>query len=217
MLSTSDEEIRNLFFFLADENPSSNKEKLKITDLIYGLENYGLPLSNDSLRMIKNQIEKNSQDGFLLYEEFKILWMNNIDNKSLNVKELTNQMYNMMIELINEDNTSVDLKIDKFMLNKLIHLLEINTVKDEENEDAHDKKLSLAATRDFKQRPSMVRRSITKDKFKSTPDALYDQNEMEVIVKEMIHSIDTDNDEMVSIKDFEFLITEYLNRFKNNN
>lgn len=200
----NDEEIRNLFFFLASEAGTPGIENLKVSDVLFGLENYALDIPTENLKTIKYQIEKKERDGRISYDDFRHLWLSYVDYKP-NVKEMSNQMFNMISDVLtgakNEYNDKLE-KIDKHQLANLIKLLGLNEHEEEETETG-DRRASVYN----KKRESIKQNNKQRPTFKKQSEA---DEELLKIATEMIESIDTDGDEMVSLKDLEFLMGEYI-------
>ena len=127
----NEEEIKNLFFFLGDEDPSLNRETLKTSNIIWGLENYGLQIPSESIRLIKQEIEKKSKNDKISLEDFKVLWTASVETK-IPTKDLTNHMYNMMNDILSSSHVikhkrenSGEFHLDKINKTMLVELLKL--------------------------------------------------------------------------------------------
>ena len=187
-VKSNEEEIKNLFYFLGGEEMIHNKDALKASNVIYGLENYGLPLPIESIRILKNELEKKSKikEGYITLDDFKSLWLANVDSKVQN-KDLTNHMYHLMLEFLEEreenkfdkyNKPNYELKVDENQLASLLESLGILEDTPEENQS------------------EIIRDHRSKKKI---------ENKNRAVAKEMIKSLAL-NGHDVTINDFEFLI-----------
>ena len=219
----NDEEIHNLFYFLGDENPKSKKEKIKSADIIFGLENYGLPIPAENIKLLKYDIERRTKDDQISIDEFKTLFTANVDTK-VPTKDLTSHMFGMMREILkgkDADHANYQ-QIDKIDKKSLIKLLEVLNINDETPDFAEEEKESNKGSF-FVRRSSIKKPSsppnnnnkkspvVRKNTLTSNTDSLAK------IAEDMIKVIDVDGDEEISLKDFEFLINEYLIHFNKKN
>lgn len=104
----TDEELRNLFFFLSSST-KTNGENVSKESLIYGLENFGLPIPSEKIVSMKNQISKINMEAFISYEEFKQMWTTNIDF-AIDSKAFALQAFNMTKEILGK-------QAEKFVVN----------------------------------------------------------------------------------------------------
>lgn len=213
----NDEELRNLFAFLGGE---ANKENLKSTNVIFGLENYALPISPENIKVIKAEIKRKAKDGHIAYEDFKSLWSANIDLK-VPAKDMALHFFNIMTELLentpqvkevikNDPNFKLE-KINKAMLEDLLTMLSVMDETPEQEEEVEDKTASLnRRSVSVKKKVAHLKMSVTS----SNMNAKVETENVKTVAKEMIDILDSDEDQCITIKDFEFVINEYLNHIK---
>jgi hypothetical protein len=197
----NEEELRNLFNFLGGEEKVSNHDSVSANHLLFALENYGLPFPGESIRVMKNEIEKiiKTGGGQITFEEFKQLWHINVDQK-FNTKDLTAHLYNILLEFLEEREENkiqktkkpgLEMKLDEDQLYWLMEQLGVfdeTPAEDEESSVSTQKKRKNSGTSNKSQKNTKI-------------------------VKNMIESLSM-NGKDVTIKDFEFLIGQYLQHIK---
>lgn len=198
---SADEEIKNLFYFLGgSQHTSSIKETQKCSNLVFGLENYGLPIPADILRVIVIELEKKSKskDGTITFEEFKTLWLANIETK-FKISDLSKNLYDLIFEFISERDENlkekhVNSKLEtKLGYKELAWLLESMQLFDTDvSEEFQNDTKGINVRRHFNTAYGTGR------------------NKYEELAKEMIKTLAIDG-EFILYKDFEFLIGQYLN------
>jgi hypothetical protein len=214
---TNEAEIKNLFLFLAGKEDDPQREKAKISELIYGIENFGFNLGVEKIRNVKSQLEKigkKNTDGYISYEDFRQIWFmaDMLDKDRLSTKDLSNQVFRLMEELITERNTpdtnnkttmttegnipDSNRKIMKYELASLLKQLDIG--------DSHD-------VEKYSRRgavvPGIFGRIVNVD---SKPDA----DTYENMADDMIKCINMEDGDDFTLKDFECVIEHYLNNLK---
>lgn len=195
----NEEELRNLFNFLGGDEKNSNSDSVSANHLLFALENYGLPFPEESIRVMKNEIEKiiKSGGGLISFEEFKQLWHINVDQK-FNTKDLTAHLYAILSEFLEEREENkiqrikkpgYDIKLDE---DQLLWLMEqLGVFEETPEEDDADSQ-------------------TTKKKRKNSGVSTQKNTKT---VKNMIESLSM-NGKDVTLKDFEFLIGQYLQHIK---
>lgn len=215
----NEEEIKNLFYFLADEEKSTAPEKLKVTNLIFGLENYGLPIPQNSARILKHEMEKKSEDGMITFDNFKSLWVANVEKK-VPSRELTKHLFNTMGELLHE-NEKVEPKmfgnkLEKIDKETLIELLKVLGL-DQETTPEEDLDFFQAPKMSSKRKPSDNQSLRPAGKHSSSKNSINKTNQptsVEKIAEDMIKAIDSSGNKKITVKDFEFVVNEYMKIIK---
>ena len=194
----NEEELRNLFNFLGGDEKNSNSESVSANHLLFALENYGLSFPEESIRVMQNEIEKIIKigGGLISFEEFKQLWHINVDQK-FNTKDLTAHLYVILTEFLEEREENkiqrikkpgYDIKLDEDQLLWLMEQLGVFEETPEEDDDS--------------QNSPKKRKNSGVSAQKNTKT-----------VKNMIESLSM-NGKDVTLKDFEFLIGQYLQHIK---
>lgn len=187
----SNDELKQFFNFLGG-NTNSNLllDNFKLTQILFGLENSGLKIDEDHLRKLKENIEKNSRDGKVNFEDFKAFWTTEFENRNSS-KEISNYLFNIINELLDKEEKGNNLKVEDIY--DLLCFLNVSSNADE-----------IKSTKGTQNNILIDKNSLTS---KETEKLKY-------LAREMVDCIDLDGDKEISLKDFEFLITEYLNRSK---
>lgn len=124
MKSESEEELRNFFGFLAYNSEYSNLEKMKAEELAFGVDCYLTGLSDEAKLKLKEQIYDKAKDQMISYEDFKNLWITNLDiGRDVSTRDATNEIFNLISEYLGKGKL-ID-KITRKDLETLIHDLEI--------------------------------------------------------------------------------------------
>jgi len=197
----SNEELREFFSFLA----GSDETIIEVADaslIIFGLENYGIPLSSNAIQKLKNEIEerKSKAEGKISFDDFKTLWHANINN-NFNIKEVTANMNQLITEFLeNSDVTKEMRNKEEFYVPKL----------DKDQLMGMMEKLGV-----FQEISIDSKKKIESDKNELEPESDMNTNMhlKREHVYDMIESL-ASNGKEVSIHDLEFLISQYLESLK---
>lgn len=211
MQNDLDDEIRNLFLFLSSEKNSTNIEKIPIDQILFGIENYLYGMPEDTKNKLKRELSSASKEGLVGFDDFKLLWKSSFKvDYSYSIKDSTNQMFNIISDSLERDRLSE--KITEKDMEKLIKQLGINyftkeelTAKTKEIENANLNAFNLDKNKHLANFQMEDEDEVKQKKLNE-----WKASRLKEVAKELIDCVDLDDDGMVSRKDFEFLITEYL-------
>jgi hypothetical protein len=194
-VNRSNEELKNFFSFLAgDENNTLDVADASL--LIFGLENYGLPLTNTEIQKIKNEIdEKKSQEGKITFEDFKSLWDTNINTK-LNKKEVTENVNQLIFEFLENSEYTKDRR------------------KQDEN---YEPKLDVIQLYTMMEQLGVFKEILFDEKTNNESDkkdSKSEEDQKKDLVKKMIENLAANGEEVTS-QDLEYLIEVFLSNYQN--
>jgi hypothetical protein len=214
---TNESEIRNLFLFLAGKEDDPQREKAKISELIYGIENFGFNLGVEKIRNVKSQIEKiarKNTDGYISFEDFRQIWIMGdvLDKDKLTVKDLSNQIFRLMEDLITErgfpELKTATLSTDEHVMaegNPRITRRELSDLlMNLEIGDSHD-------VEKYNRRNVLIPGAFGKI---LNVDLKPNNETYDNMAEDMIKSICMDDGDEFTLKDFEVVINHYLNHTK---
>lgn len=205
----NDEEIRNLFLFISSEKQSSNIEKVHVNQLKFGIDNYLYGISDDIKIKLKRELTSIAKSDFVSIEEFKQLWKGNFNfDYSFSVKDTTNQVFNLVSDQLGRDRLT-DKITEKDVL-ELIKDLNLNYISKEEL-NAKKNELNGINLNNFIKLEKNYNNIDDEEEIRAAKLEEWKALKLKEIAKELVECIDLDGDGIVNKKDFEFLITEYLN------
>jgi hypothetical protein len=219
---TNDGEIKNLFAFLSGiRDDDTQKDKAKIHDIIYGIENYGFNLGIEKIRNVKSQLEKiarKATDGYISFDDFKQIWSleDSLDRDRLDKKDLSNQIFRLMEELITErttaepKQTTMTTELGMPEANRKINARELGMLLKEmglNESDQYDfgKFFTKLGGKGGSILPG------TANDFRTQ---YLETDELERVAEEMIKSINMDDSDGFTAKEFEMVVDSYLNSIK---
>jgi hypothetical protein len=195
----NDEEITNLFLFLGNEENA--KDTVKASNVLFGIENYGLPLTPRTIKDLKSEIEKKKTfDGNIAFDDFKSLWIAKVDHK-LSPKELAGHFWNLMIETLEKGTY-------KNNYDKSEGRIDISMNKNIKSDKLNVKELKILLN--ILELDKLAPEETKKDNRKNTIES-NNTKDIGMIAEEMIKILDGHDDDCITIKDFEFVVSEYLN------
>ena len=115
-------ELKEFFDFLVNNKES---HEIKKSDLIFGLENYALNLSEDVMKRITEDIERHKAAS-LNFEDFKNLWKHNVEKTTLSTRETSEQLFNLILDSVFPNPLELKDKINAEALKKAILALKID-------------------------------------------------------------------------------------------
>lgn len=189
-------EIINLFKFLSNQN-SDKIDKGSTETILFSLDNYFNNIPQATKDKIKNDINYYSDDNVIQLEDFKNLWITNMNfDLSNSIKDSTNQIFSLMQDYLHKDKFNK--KINNEEIEKLLLQLDVKIQIDtnEFNEFVESKKNDKSE-------------KIPPKKRKEYEKEFVDIKRKEIAI-EMVQCIDLDEDNLVSPEDLEYLISDYL-------
>ena len=128
----NEEELRTLFNFLGGEQ-NGKSDNLKAYDIKFGLENYGLPLSEEVVKSMKLAIDKKARNDLISFQDFKSLWEASAAPSSNS--NVAKYMYHLLFECIKTSTQDKGgLKLDSKNLLKVLCVFGIIDESDEKKD-----------------------------------------------------------------------------------
>ena len=183
------QELKKIFLFLSGSRTEAIK--VKLSDLIYGLDHYGIEMDESKKQLLKKTLERRSEKGWIDFDDFKDCFNIKVEkkpnNKNEESKKLANEMFFLTHELLNiKDENSKLTKENIKNLFKIVYSLDNQTTTGGKNET----QLSTKSGPDINDLKKLMN----------------DEN-----ISKLIRSIDKDEDGNVSIVDFEYLVLAFIN------
>jgi len=203
MINDDSDPVRFLYNFLGNYQSSAKK-----SEILYGLENYGLNINEDDLQKLKQNIERNSKNSEEIhFEDFRKCWESS-KSKDTHITDsnINNKLYYLLLEVSQPPTITLkDKKKDKetsLFTNKLSPEHISNALKflsiDIESFLIND---VLKDTRFLQQQEFKVDH---KDHKNISNDEKY-----EIAAKYLVYSLDDNNDKFLTFKEFEKLLDGY--------
>lgn len=233
------EELKKIFFFLAGKDEHQENLKLKIEDIIYGLDHYGLKMDQRKKDDLKNAlVNKSDNDDNIDFEDFKECFdfkKKDKHKKTQEIQKTANELFFLIQEILGTDQIK-DQKLSKENIKQIFEIVfcldeldnnqinpnNINKNFMKKNTLKIDKSLMHNKTHMSNNNYSQISRAFQKNN-KQTPTP-YDEDEDKFarelkkeftnskkdFAKNLVDCIDLDGDQFISLSDFEFLIKNYF-------
>lgn len=189
-------EIINLFKFLSNQT-NDKIDKGSTETILFGIDNYFNSIPQSLKDKIKKDIIYYSKDNSIQIDDFKNLWVTNMNfDLSNSIKDSTNQIFSLIQDYLHKDR--FDKKITAEEIEKLLQNLDIKIKIDaNEFEEFLESNKGDKTTKISRKLEMELRNKFIDIKRKE-------------IAQEMIQCIDLDEDNFVSPEDLEYLIADYL-------
>lgn len=189
-------EIINLFKFLSNQT-SDKIDKGSTETILFGIDNYFNSIPQTLKDKIKKDIIYYSKDNSIQIDDFKNLWVTNMNfDLSNSIKDSTNQIFSLIQDYLHKDR--FDKKITAEEIEKLLQNLDVK-IKIDANEfeeflesNKGDKNTKISRKHEMELRNKFI------------------DIKRKEIAQEMIQCIDLDEDNFVSPEDLEYLVADYL-------
>lgn len=239
------EELKQIFLFLGGKEENQNELKRKTENIFYGLNHYGLKMDQDKKDVLKNALlNKTDNEGNIDFEDFKEcfdLKKKDKKKKKEGFQNNANQIFFLILELVGLNKTE-NQKLSKNDVKKLFNIVfcldqvDIDTINpidsninvlNIKNSGKIDRSLMQNKSQIGINNNSQILKAITKN-MKNTQTPLHKdekyfakilkqdfENKNKDLAKELVNSIDLDEDGYISLSDFEIFIKKYF-EYKNN-